>query len=57
MVELFDVVSMGKCFKWEMSTLVVCWPQKQNNNKRGGWGGGEGGGGEVEGADVNSLHL
>ena len=43
MVELFDVVSMGIFFKWEMSTLVVCWPQKQNNKKRGGgwvWGGG-----------------
>ena len=38
MVELFDVVSMGKCFKWETSTLVVCWPQKQNNNKKGGGG-------------------
>ena len=51
MVELFDVVLMGKCFKWETSTLAVCWPQKQNNNKKGG------GGGREEGADVNSLHL
>ena len=50
-VELFDVVANGekKCFKWELSTLVVCWPQKQNkqtnktqsNNNKGG-GGGEG---------------
>ena len=40
MVELFDVVLMGKCFKWETSTLAVCWPQKQNNNKKGGGGGG-----------------
>ena len=37
MVELFDVVSMGKCFKWETSTLVVCWPQKQQ--QKGGGGG------------------
>ena len=45
MVELFDVVLMGKCFKWEKSTLAVCWPQKQNNNNKKE-GGGVGGGGE-----------
>ena len=47
---------MGKCFKWVLSILVVCWPKNKKNNKQRQTRGGGVGGGE-EGADANSLHL